>query len=213
MIFLVFMAFSLYSYLAHLVRSNVESLYAINKPMYKLFYNPSVLATALRPVLSLSKCLQDANAGNISYRTNLVRLNWMINDLHHNPIQKPLLIDGAFRVLTGDTRLMALQLHPKITRVPALMTSTVAPHDWKLIGDKLELGKLLKINPDDILTNWDWHKKPLDWIEFAYSHTSDHMHDESQRARMIANYLAKYPDTIFDQDWLLSSIDWSLYDH
>mgnify|MGYP000168023539 FL=1 len=181
--------------------------------MYKLFYNPSVTATALRPQLSLTECLQDANAGNRSYRTNLVRLNWMIKDLNYNPIQKPLLIDGAFRVVTGDTRLMALQLHPQITRVPALMTSEVAPHDWKPIEDKTELGKLLRIDPDDILINWDWHEKPLDWIEFAYSHTSNHMHDESQRERMITNYLAKYPGTIFDQDWLLSSIDWSLYDH
>jgi len=169
--------------------------------------------TALQPTLSLEHCLQDANSGNRSYQINLVRLNWMIKDLNYNSIQKPLLIDGAFRVITGDTRLMALKLHPKITRVPALMTSEVAPFDWKPINDKTELGKLLRIDPDDILTNWDWHEKPLDWIEFAYSHTSNHMHDESQRERMISNYLAKYPDTIFDQDWLLSSIDWSLYDH
>ena len=195
------------------MRYYVESLYTINKPMYKLFYNPSVTISALRPSLSLIQCLQDANTGNLSYRINLVRLNWMIKDLRYNPIQKPLLIDGAFRIITGDTRLMALQLHSKITRVPALMTSEVAPFEWKEINDKIELGKLLNIEPDDILTNWDWHEKPLDWIEFAYSHTSDHMHDESQRERMIVNYLAEYPETIFDQDWLLSSIDWSLYDH
>jgi hypothetical protein len=137
----------------------------------------------------------------------------MVGDLDYNPIQKPLLIDGAFRVVTGDTRLMALQLHPGTTHVPVLMTSEVAPRlGWVNIKNKTELGKLLNIDPKNILTNWDWHDKPLDWIEFAYSHTSDHMHDQQQRERMILNYLAKYPGTIFDKDWLRKRIDWGLYD-
>ena len=181
--------------------------------MYKLFYNPTVSITALHPMLSLEECFDQANSGNVDEQNRLVRVNWMIQDLHYNAIQKPFLITGGFRVVTGDTRLMALQFHPNITHVPVLMTSTVAPFDWKEIKNKTALGKLLNINPRDILTNWDWHKKPLDWIEFAYKHTEHHMHDEDQRTRRICNYMTKYPDTIFDQDWLSERIDWSLYDH
>lgn len=181
---------------------------------YKLFYNPSVNVTALRPTLSLDECLRDANAGNLTYQINLVRLNWMVKDLNYNPIQKPLLIDGAFRVITGDTRLMALQLHPEISHVPVLMSSTVAPWlGWVNVDNKKELGKLLNILPEDIITNYDWTEQQLDWIEFAYPHTSDHMHDEAQRKRMIQNYLNVHPNTVFNQSWLLETIDWSLYDH
>ena len=182
--------------------------------MYKLFYNSSFPITALQPVLSLQKCLDGANAGNRSYRTNLVRLNWMVDHVKYNGIQKPFLVDGAFRIITGDTRKMALDLNSQITRAPVLMSSTVAPKlGWIDIKDKVELGKVLKIDPEDIITNHSWNEKQLDWIEFAYSHTINHMHDESQRERMISNYLDKYPDTIFDQDWVCSRIDWSLYDH
>lgn len=182
--------------------------------MYKLFYNSNFPVTVLRPGLSLEKCLQDANTGNIDYQTNLVRLNWMVKDMKYNGIQKPLLVNGAFCIITGDTRFMALKLNPQITRVPVLMSSTVSPKiAWTEVADKIHLGKLLNIDPDNILTNYSWNEKQLDWIEFAYSHTNNHMHDEQQRKRMIQNYLGKHPDTIFDQDWLLSSIDWSLYDH
>jgi len=182
--------------------------------MYKLFYNPSVSVTSLQPVLSLEECFDQANAGNVDEQNRLVRINWMIQDLCYNPIQKPFLVSGSFRIITGDTRLMALRFHPSITHVPVLMTSAVAPWlGWSEIENKTELGKLLNIDPDDILTHWDWHEKPLNWIEFAYAHTENHMHDEDQRVRRICNYLIKYPDTIFDQDWLLETIDWSLYDH
>lgn len=182
--------------------------------MYKLFYNPSFIVTALHPELSLEECFAQANSGNVDEQNRLVRVNWMIQDLRHNPIQKPFLITGGFKIITGDTRLMALRFHPKISHVPVLMTATASPWiRWREVKDKIELGKLLNIDPADILTNWDWHERPLDWIEFAYAHTEDHMHDEDQRVRRIRNYLAKYPDTIFDQDWVCSKIDWSLYDH
>ena len=184
--------------------------------MYKLFYNPSVNVTALRPGLSLEECFAQANSGNIDEQNRLVRVNWMIQDLHHNPIQKPFLITSGFKIITGDTRLMALQFHPAISHVDALVqvdSNATLGSAWNEVKDKTELGKLLNIAPEDILTNWDWHERPLDWIEFAYAHTEDHMHDEDQRVRRISNYLAKYPGTVFDQDWVCSRIDWSLYDH
>ena len=182
--------------------------------MNQLFHNSKNPVTVLKPRLTLENFLQEANNGNLSYLINMVRLNWMVNDIRYNGMQKPILVDGAFNIITGDTRAMALRLNPKVKYVPLLMSSTVAPKvGWQLVQDKKHLGKLLNIHPDDILTNYEWKEKQLDWIEFAFMHTQNHMHDESQRERMILNYLAKYPDTIFDQDWLLSSIDWSLYDH
>lgn len=181
--------------------------------MYYLFYNPSVAVETVVPTISLDQYLYDANNGNLSYQINLVRLNWMIDDLRHNHIQKPFLVDRNFRIITGDTRYMALQLHPKITHVPVLMTATTAPVGWEEIHSHKELGELLNILPENIITNWHWTERELDWIEFAYPHTSDHMHDEAQRQRMIQNYLKVHPDTVFDQDWLLEIIDWSLYDH
>jgi hypothetical protein len=184
--------------------------------MYKLFYNSSISITLLRPGLSLEQCLDQANSGNVDEQNRLVRVNWMIQDLHHNPIQKPFLINSRFKVITGDTRLMALRFHPAISHVAAVAQvddNATLGSGWIQVNDKIELGKLLNIDPVDILTNWDWHERSLDWIEFAYAHTEDHMHDEDQRVRRIRNYLAKYPDTIFDQDWVYSKIDWSLYDH
>lgn len=181
--------------------------------MYKLFYNSNFPVTALSPVLSLDECLHGANLGNISYRTKLVRLNWMVKDIKYNGVQKPLLVDGAFRIITGDTRFMALKLNPQINRVPVLMSSTVAPKvSWSEVTDKAHLGKLINIDPEDIIINNDWHNDQLDWIEFAYPHTHNHMHNEQQRERMILNYLADYPNTIFDRDWCTKSIQWDMYD-
>lgn len=182
--------------------------------MYSLFYNPAIAIEQLTPVLSLDECLAGANIDNLAYQINLVRLNWMVDDLKQNPLQKPFLIDCGLKIVTGDTRYMAIQFHKNITHVPALMTAKSAPANWMYIRDKKELGELLNIDPEDIITNYDWQEKSLDWIEFAfYGPACDHMHDESQRKRMIENYLTVHPDTVFDYDWVSEKIDWSLYDH
>lgn len=181
--------------------------------MYSLFYNPGVPVNSLTPALSLDQCLDDANCDNLAYQINLVRLNWMINDIQCNGIQKPFLVDKDLKIITGDTRYMALQFCPLVAHVPVLMTATDAPVGWVNIDSKKELGKLLDIDPENIIVNSNWTEEELDWIEFAYPHTNDHMHDEVQRERMIQNYLKDYPTTVFNHDWLLETIDWSLYDH
>ena len=179
--------------------------------MYRLFYNPAVAVEQLTPVLTLNECLLQANAGNLSYQIKLVRLNWMVHDLRYNTIQKPFLVDQNLQIITGDTRYMALQLHTEITHVPVLMSARDAPNNWVNIEDRAELGQLLDISPEHILTNYNWTDHELDWIEFAYSHTSNHMHDEGQRERMILNYLKQHPNTVFNQDWLMEIVDWNLY--
>lgn len=181
--------------------------------MYELFFKSGVPVNSLTPALSLDQCLADANAGNRSYQTNLVRLNWMITDIQFNGIQKPFLVDKDLKIITGDTRYMALHFCPLIKYVPVLMTAKDAPVGWVNIDNKKELSKLLDIDPENIITNNDWTECELDWIEFAYPHTSDHMHDEVQRERMIKHYLLEHPETVFDYNWLLETIDWSLYDH
>jgi len=183
--------------------------------MYKLFYNSCVPTEQLKPVLTLDACLEGANNNNLTYRTNLVRLNWIIQDLKYNNIQKPFLVDDKLQIITGDTRYMAIQFHPNIQHVPCLMTAeTCNDPGWVDIKNKTELGELLDIDPEDIITNYDWELKPLDWIEFAfYGPACNHMHDESQRERMIVNYLTQHPDTVFNQAWVSEKIDWSLYDH
>ena len=136
----------------------------------------------------------------------------MVNDLRYSFIQKPLLVDHDFNIITGDTRHMALQVHKHITHVSALMSAQTAPDNWVDIQSRYELAELLDIDPKNIITNSDWSKQQLDWIEFAYPHTENHMHDEDQRTRMIENYLQQHPDTVFDKKWLSEIIDWKIYD-
>lgn len=182
--------------------------------MYNLFYNLSVPVKSLIPKLSLDECLQGANTGNLSYRTKLVRLNWMIQDLKHNDILKPLLINQDLQVLTGDTRLMALSFYPKKSHVPVLISGKYSPFDNSiLIENKKHLADLLGATEDDILTDCNWHEQQLNWLEVAFIHVKNHMHDEQQRARMIRNYLKQYPNTIFDRAWCQTFIDWSRYDN
>jgi hypothetical protein len=193
--------------------------------MYKLLYNSSVSIKVIQPIMTVDQLLSIANdavhSGSLSeYQqdvlANLVRLNWMIEDLRHNTIQKPLLLSSGLTVETGDTRLMAASFHPRITTVPALLTveNNISMPEWITVINMEHLGKLLNIDPKNImLNNQDWTKQQLSWIEFAYPHTSNHMHDEKQRLGMVYRYIEKQPqDFLFTRKWLQTPIDWSKWD-
>jgi hypothetical protein len=193
--------------------------------MYKLLYNSSVSIKVIQPIMTVDQLLSIANdavhSGSLSeYQqdvlANLVRLNWMIEDLRHNTIQKPLLLSSGLTVETGDTRLMAASFHPRITTVPALLTveNNISMPEWITVINMEHLGKLLNIDPKNImLNNQDWTKQQLSWIEFAYPHTSNHMHDESQRLGIMHRYIEKQPqDFLFTRKWLQTPIDWSKWD-
>ena len=193
--------------------------------MFKLLYNPSVSIKVIQPIMTVDQLISIANgavhSGSLSeYQqdalANLVRLNWMIEDLQHNIIQKPLLLSSELTVVTGDTRLMAASFHPRITTVPALLTveNNISMPEWITVINTDHLGKLLNIDPKNImLNNQDWTKQQLSWIEFAYPHTSNHMHDESQRLGIMHRYIEKQPqDFLFTRKWLQTPIDWSKWD-
>lgn len=184
--------------------------------MYELYYNPFTPVNMVRPEMTVEQSLLLANQRDNNVLANLVRLNWMIQDLKCNIIYKPILLREGFEVVTGDTRMMAISMHPYIKDVPALLTvrSPVSVgNNWIKIDTKQHLAELVGTKEMNIVCFNDWNKQEVEWIEFAMPHTENHMHDEEQRMRMILNYLQKYPDTIFDQDWLLERIDWNLYDH
>lgn len=179
-----------------------------------MLYNASVPVDLIKPFCDLDQMLADANqATNSNAMAKMVRLNWMVANLKDEPVQKPLLIDHTNTVQTGDTRIAAISLNEHITHVPCVMTAPVDQMnlDWVYVEDKQQLGKMLSIDPEDILLHDDWHYSSIEWIEFAYMHTAHHMHDEQQRYQMIVNYLEQHPDTVFTREWLQSPVNWLDY--
>ena len=195
--------------------------------MYALLYNPSLRVEFLHPVMSLDQLIDELNLfawqkNHSSYQHNLlakaVRVNWIVHDLKTNSIQKPFLINEKWKIITGDTRLMAIQFHPEIATVPVICTvpSCRANRfaDFSIIHSIDHLAKKLCIGPDQILYNEDWTQQELSWIEFAYQHTAHHLHDEPQRYRMMINYLKSQPLSFkFSRNWFQESIDWINFDN
>jgi hypothetical protein len=186
----------------------------MNKRSHCLLYNASVPVSAIKPLCSLDQMLDEANQNlNSNTMAKMVRLNWMVANLKDEPIQKPLLVDHTGVIQTGDTRMAAISLNEHVTHVPCLMTAPVEKMDldWVYVEDKNQLGAMLNINSADILTHDDWNYNGIDWIEFAYTHTEHHMHDEDERYRMIVNYLEQHPDTVFTREWLQTPVNWTDY--
>ena len=210
---------------------------------YTLLFNNAVPKDACTPVLTLNNLLEfvnyqilpkprcNHNDGEQNALARIVRLNWMVENLKHNPIAKPIVVfckftnwnqpesDDVWEVMVGDTRLQALELVKNITTVPLLVQVPVFHRkyypDYQVVPGPEQLKQLLNLQSQDkILCRVDWNSEPIDWIEFDMYSTIDHMHNEDQRLKMAYNYLdSQSSDFVFDRDWLCKPIDWSLYDH
>jgi hypothetical protein len=187
----------------------------MNKRTHCLLYNPLVDVTLLRATSDVDDILAQANnRSNQNQLAKVVRLNWMVENLKHEPVYKPLLVNSTMTVQTGDTRLAAIVLNDHIAHVPCLMSATIDEMnlDWVYIQDTDHLGEILNLDPNKIITQErDWNFEQLEWIEFAYDHTANHMHDERERLRMITNYLEQHPGTVFTREWLQTPIDWKQF--
>ena len=180
---------------------------------FNLYYNDDVFVEQFVFSESLQSYLDRANEGDFELQTNLVRLNWMIENLKTHPMYKPILVDQDMLVLNGMTRCFALEMCPHITTVSALMTTESNPGiGWHLIESIQHLADRLHLPAKRIKTEHDWHDKKLQWIEFGFDHTVNHMHDEEQKQKMMRNYLNKYPDVVFTKKWLSTPVEWNLYD-
>jgi hypothetical protein len=196
--------------------------------MFSLYYNPFVPVKSIVPEMTVELLLETANqakekihptAWDLNLLANLVRLNWMIQDLKYGFIYKPLLVKQNLEVLTGDTRMMAISFHSHIEDVPCVLTVPssyqVDTTHWIPIKSINHLSELTGVAEQDILFNdVDWTKQQLSWIEFAMPNTEHHMHDQQQRENMILEYLKHQDDAfVFSRDWLADPIDWSTFDN
>jgi len=202
---------------------------------YCLLYHPGIPVHYVNPVLPLTQLLDDVNMvltkarndHNPAEQNNLarmVRINWMVEDLKYNKIVKPIVLNLRYFTLTtitGDTRLQAISLSPHIKTVSALLTVKEEYvdqfSDWELISDVEDLcWRMGGLPPEKILLSEgvdNWYDQELDWIEFDLQETSNHMHDEDQRLRMIYNYLDQQTEDFqFTKEWLQTPIEWNQYD-
>ena len=201
---------------------------------YCMFYHPAFPIAQLTPVQTFEGSCSEVNRALDLYGTDLLswpaglqdeitRLLWVnqfYQNLHKEPIRKPLLIhrqQQQYIVDCGDTRLMTLQLNPEITTVSVVTTCTVADagryNTWQQINNDQDLIRLIKFDANSTIIlvtatplGADY---ALDWLEIGDHSTTHHLHSIDLRLAMMQNYLdAQVTNFKFDTEWGRSPVDW-----
>ena len=199
-----------------------------------MFYHPAFPLAQLTPVQTLAGSCSVVNqaldfhgtdllawpAGLQDEITRLLWVNQFYQNLHKEPIRKPLLIhrqQEQYIVDCGDTRLMTLQLNPKIYTVSVVITCTVSDagwyRDWQPITSDSDLIQLTRfdINNTTILVTPapPGASHALEWLEIGDHSTGHHLHSVDLRLAMMQNYLdAQVRNFKFDTEWVRSPVDW-----
>ena len=202
---------------------------------YVMFYHPSWPTTELTPVCTLDQCIQHVNdrltytgrdidswnAGDQDQIARLLWVNWIHDNLKHEPIRKPILAhreNNHFLVDCGDTRLMALSLLDRPVYVSLVVTALREDsqnyRQWSPVRNNQELLLLSGFSEHaTVMFNASSGNHAINWLEIGDETTGHHLHDISQRVRMMKNYLGSMPaDFRFDRAWAKSSIAWADHD-
>jgi len=204
--------------------------------MYKFYYNPCVPIHTLSQVMSSKDKIDFCNhvaipeyrktgdtASNADILANLVRLNWLVDNLATQPMVKPVVAthngNGIWQTVVGDTRLAALELLNQTHTRVILQSVNIPEHPdcptgWIELPNISSVGLLAGVNSGDVLTDpEDWQNNELYWMEFETPIASKHLHDANYRLRCIHNYIDNHPDFVVDKDWLSKPVNWQDYDY
>jgi hypothetical protein len=175
---------------------------------YLLCWLPHTDIHKLKPVSTVDDMLERANLGDPDSLANMVRFNWMVQDLRRNPMLKPIFCEDDYRVIVGDTRVAAAKL-VGITHVPVMAYLT---EPQGTICRSINDIKILSGFQTDAYVSWTpWTIDPVtavpDWIDIGDQRTARHGHDESRRLAAMQDHLKKNPRPL-TREWLLEPKDW-----
>jgi len=201
---------------------------------YCMFYHPAFPIAQLTQVQTLAGSCSVVNQAFKLYGTDLsawsaglqdeiTRLLWVnqfYQNLHKEPIRKPLLIhrqQEQYIVDCGDTRLMTLQLNPEISTVSVVTTCTTADavryQHWQQITSDSDLIRLTRFDTNNttilVTATSPGTDYGIEWLEIGDHSTGHHLHSIDLRLAMMQNYLdAQVTNFKFDTEWVRSPVDW-----
>jgi hypothetical protein len=201
---------------------------------YMMFYHADMPINKLTPQQTLSESVDLVNVymkqhgrdldvwepGLQDEIARLVNVNWIYQNLPHDPIRKPILVhqdNNKYVVDCGDTRLMALNLCPTPPTVSVILTTlrelADSFSDWDSITNDAELIEHVKMDPGSVSIYYTptEHDKQyaVSWLEIGDTSTSTHLHDMNKRLGMMQGYLDQQAnDFVFSTDWARQSIEW-----
>jgi hypothetical protein len=202
---------------------------------YMMFYHADMPVSKLIPQQTLSKSVDLVNGymkqhgrdldawepGLQDEIARLVNVNWIYQNLAHDPIKKPILVhldNNTYVGDCGDTRLMALSLCPIPPTVSVIITTLpeLANNfsDWINITIDAELIEHVKMDPESVSiyytpTEHDTHYA-VSWLEIGDTSTSTHLHDMNKRLGMMQRYLDQQAnDFVFSTEWARQPIEWN----
>lgn len=174
--------------------------------------------------LSLERLIEQTNQRQSYFMGRSAKLNWLCDDLKHQAIHKPILLDPNLKTITGDTRLWACDLL-EISHIPALVyrdhacESTIFNMDdfYRITGtpttSTVNWGPSHRDFFTDPVDNYNvYHQESADMIGGHDSHRMFvSLEDRHWRTRVMWNYLNQHPNIVVDRAWYLQFIDWRRY--
>lgn len=154
---------------------------------------------------------------------NLVKLNIWIDDIKKQGIVKPWMMldqgDGTFLAGTGDSRLRCLERIPKITSVPAFISTTSSrAHLYQGLEEIVSFDRFAELcgakHNQLFLFRLTDSTAPygIYWYEYNSDLTRTVTPSEDHAVQQFYRYAKQHPELAITPDWFDQLVPWSRYE-
>lgn len=187
---------------------------------FGLYYNPAVSIGHIRLLERLSDIIETANcwlAGtaqlDLNAQARLLNINRFAQSIAQRGSCKPMMLNWSgqlpFEPGNGGTRMLAIEVVPTVTTVPAFVTSAVTL-DLEPVQSLSQFKSLCHCVQGDVYVRLS-ASVGIEWYE-AHSDDADLiMYSDQITAQAMTRYINSHNVQQLTREWFATAIDWSDY--
>lgn len=187
---------------------------------FYLYYNPTVNIQHIRLLDHLGDIINAANcwlAGSFELDLNaqarLVNINRFADSIRRRGSCKPMILNWPgelpYEAGNGGTRMLAIEVVPEITTVPAFITS-LSRQPLEEVDNLRQLRQLCQCLEGDVYIKLD-NQVGVAWFEAPSQDPDLVVYSDADTAQALNQYIKRHSLSEFNKSWFATPIDWLQY--
>lgn len=146
-------------------------------------------------------------------QARLVNINRFADSIQRRGSCKPMILNWSgelpYEAGTGGTRMLAIEVVPEITTVPAFITS-LSRLPLEEVSNLSQFKQLCQCSEGDVYIKLS-NRVGIEWFEAPSQDPDLIVYSDDETAKALGNYIKQNLMNQFTKDWFATPIDWSRY--
>jgi len=197
-----------------------QSFQQLKQLGFYLYYDPAVNIQHIRLLDHLDDIINAANRWltqsadlDLNAQARLVNINRFADSIRRRGSCKPMILNWPgelpYEAGNGGTRMLAIEVLPEITTVPAFITS-LTKQNLEEVSNLEQFKRLCQCPEGDVYIKLS-NTVGIEWFEAPSQDPDLIVYSDADTAQALHNYIKHHSMNQFTRSWFATPIDWSRY--